>query len=93
MADRKRVRSLEESLAPPPDPEPPSPPEPPAGSGAADPADGTEPKPSPAVTPVDLSASIRRLEARQARWIRQRERWRKRPEAEPAAPSSESGTP
>jgi hypothetical protein len=84
MAERKRVRSLEESLAPPAEPEPPSPPEP------EELPEAVAPSPAP---PVDLSASVRRLEARQARWIRQRERWRKIRKGEPDSTPPETGAP
>lgn len=74
MAERRRVRSLEESVA-----EPPPPPAP------VDPAPVAEPeRPKEPAPPVDLSASTRALETRQIRWIRQRERWRSKVAAEEA---------
>lgn len=80
MTERRRVRSLEESLAePPPDSEPAEP--------AAEPEVEPERPPAPE-PPVDLSASIRALETRQVRWIRQRERWRSKVAEEEARASA-----
>lgn len=75
MGERRRARSLEESLAEPPAP-------------SAEPAPEVDPeRPKAPDPPVDLSASVRALEARQVQWIRQRERWRAKVTADEARAS------
>lgn len=83
MGERRRARSLEESLA-----------EPPAPSVPAEPAPEVEPeRPKAPDPPVDLSASVRALEARQVQWIRQRERWRAKVTADEARASEDRRDP